>query len=270
MKRNTTLKVLLALAAATPAVFVPQLTAQAQAQDTRANYPDVPQGHWAYDALDTLSRAGVIEGLPNGTYAGNRPMTRYEFAVAIARLLSVIPREPGVPLVVPTPVPVPSGAGPIGPPGPIGPQGPIGPAGPAGATGPAGPAGPQGAVGPQGPPGPLDPELVKRSELAPFITRADVNDLIAALRREFADELARVGARLDATEARLFNVENAVARPPRTTVTIGALHRTGTANYIQNNSPTGGTGQGGPGRAILHGEQPDRDGATHLRRHLEQ
>jgi hypothetical protein len=35
--------------------------------------------------LNRLSQAGIIEGHPNGTYAGNKPMTRYEFAFAIAR-----------------------------------------------------------------------------------------------------------------------------------------------------------------------------------------
>jgi len=104
MKRKTTLGVLLALAATAPAVVVPRLVAPAQAQagtlatpgepaagQDRAEYPDVPRGHWAYDAIDRLSRAGIIEGRPGGTYNGNQAMTRYEFAVAIARLLERIP-----------------------------------------------------------------------------------------------------------------------------------------------------------------------------------
>jgi hypothetical protein len=33
---------------------------------------DVPRGHWAYNALNTLSQAGILEGLPDGTYAGNK------------------------------------------------------------------------------------------------------------------------------------------------------------------------------------------------------
>lgn len=47
-------------------------------------YPDVPAGHWAYAAIDKLSQAGIIEEYPGGQR--NRLMTRYEFAVAIARL----------------------------------------------------------------------------------------------------------------------------------------------------------------------------------------
>lgn len=52
-----------------------------------AEYPDVPRGHWAYKAVEALARDGLIEGLPNGNYSGYKAMTRYEFAVAIARLL---------------------------------------------------------------------------------------------------------------------------------------------------------------------------------------
>src|SRR5688572_15906698 len=94
MKHKATLGVMIAFAAAAPAVVVPQLVAQAQAQDVaagqdRAEYPDVPRGHWAYEAIDKLSRAGVIEGRPDGNYWGNQAMTRYEFAVAIARLLQM-------------------------------------------------------------------------------------------------------------------------------------------------------------------------------------
>jgi hypothetical protein len=43
------------------------------------------------EALDRLSRAGIIEGRPGGVYEGNRPMTRYEFAVAIAACSTVYP-----------------------------------------------------------------------------------------------------------------------------------------------------------------------------------
>lgn len=53
----------------------------------RVEYPDVPQGHWAYEVLYRLSAEGIIEGLPAGNYGGQKAMTRYEFAVAMARLL---------------------------------------------------------------------------------------------------------------------------------------------------------------------------------------
>jgi FtsZ-binding cell division protein ZapB len=53
-------------------------------------FADVPADHWAYQAVDTLQKAGIVIGYPDGTYGGKRAMTRYEFAVAIARLLPLI------------------------------------------------------------------------------------------------------------------------------------------------------------------------------------
>lgn len=54
--------------------------ATAFAQD---QFPDVPANHWAYEALETLKRDGVLVGYPDGKYRGTRLMTRYEAAVAI-------------------------------------------------------------------------------------------------------------------------------------------------------------------------------------------
>ena len=53
-------------------------------------FVDVPTDHWAYDAVNQLQRVGIIVGYPDGTFGGKRAMTRYEFAVAIARLLPLI------------------------------------------------------------------------------------------------------------------------------------------------------------------------------------
>jgi hypothetical protein len=53
-------------------------------------FADVPTDHWAYTAVDTLQKAGIVIGYPDGTYGGKRAMTRYEFATAIARLLPLI------------------------------------------------------------------------------------------------------------------------------------------------------------------------------------
>jgi|GEM_PF-1758956 len=55
--------------------------------DSSTEMQDVPLDHWAYNAVSILSQAGVVEGYPSGQYSGNRAMTRYEFAVAIARSL---------------------------------------------------------------------------------------------------------------------------------------------------------------------------------------
>lgn len=47
------------------------------------NFPDVPDNHWAYEALENMKREGLLVGYPDGLYRGGRPATRYEMAVAI-------------------------------------------------------------------------------------------------------------------------------------------------------------------------------------------
>ena len=47
-------------------------------------FTDVPEGHWAYSALEVLSKDGVLEGYPDGSFKGDEPMTRYEMAKIIA------------------------------------------------------------------------------------------------------------------------------------------------------------------------------------------
>jgi hypothetical protein len=55
-------------------------------------FQDVPADHWAYGAVNTLQKDGIVIGYPDGTYGGRRAMTRYEFAEAIARLIPMIPQ----------------------------------------------------------------------------------------------------------------------------------------------------------------------------------
>jgi hypothetical protein len=57
-------------------------------------FADVPTDHWAYAAVDKLQKQGIVIGYPDGTYGGKRQMTRYEFAIAIARLLDKIQAPP--------------------------------------------------------------------------------------------------------------------------------------------------------------------------------
>ena len=125
----------------------------------------VPFTHWAYDACEQISNFGIIIGYPDGTWRGDRPLTRYEFAMAITRLVDIFSSRT---------------AGATGPAGPAGRPGPPGPPGRVGAPGPPGPMGPQ---GPQGPPGeaPLD--------------EARIWVLINDLTREFKNEIELV--RLD-------------------------------------------------------------------------
>ena len=50
-------------------------------------FPDVASNHWAYEAVSDLSRRGLIEGYPDGTFGGDRLLTRYEFAQIVYRAL---------------------------------------------------------------------------------------------------------------------------------------------------------------------------------------
>jgi hypothetical protein len=143
---------------------------------------DVPFDHWAYDAVQTLVDKGVIIGYPDGLFHGNRAMTRYEFAIAISRLIDHMP------------------GGPAGPAGAAGAAGPVGPQGPAGPAGEAGPAGPPGPAGPQGPAGTVDEAQVRaicqklcdefKDELK--MVRGDVDNL--------KDDVASLGERVTALE----------------------------------------------------------------------
>jgi hypothetical protein len=117
----------------------------------------VPFDHWAYDAVQKLVDQGIIIGYPDGTFRGNRAMTRYEFAMAISRLLDVV-GKPGSAV-----------AGTSGSRGDMGAQG---------VAGPQGPEGPAGAVGPQGPAGVVD--------------NAQVEAIVSKLMNEFKDELASI------------------------------------------------------------------------------
>ena len=51
-------------------------------------FSDVPLNHWAYDAVEQLASKGILEGYPNGTFKGNRAMTRYEIASMVARMMN--------------------------------------------------------------------------------------------------------------------------------------------------------------------------------------
>ncbi len=50
-------------------------------------FPDIPINHWAYEAVSDLSRRGLVEGYPDGTFGGDRMLTRYEFAQIVYRAI---------------------------------------------------------------------------------------------------------------------------------------------------------------------------------------
>ena len=51
-------------------------------------FSDVPAGHWAYDSVAELAAAGVIDGYTDGTFGGDKLMTRYEMAQIVAKAMA--------------------------------------------------------------------------------------------------------------------------------------------------------------------------------------
>jgi len=141
---------------------------------TPDSFKDVPAEHWAYEAVENLRAKGILIGYPDGLYRGKRTLTRYEFAVALRRMLDTIGT------------------------GKQGPQGEPGPAGPAGATGATGDTGPAGPPGPGVSSDDLD-QLKKlaaefKAELASI--GVDVNAVKAKLDK-LAKDVAEIKAKMD-------------------------------------------------------------------------
>ncbi|WP_408955136.1 S-layer homology domain-containing protein [Natroniella sp. ANB-PHB2] len=53
-------------------------------------FADVQGHHWAYDALNQVAEAGILEGYEDGTYRGEEELTRYQVAVLTARMLDEV------------------------------------------------------------------------------------------------------------------------------------------------------------------------------------
>ena len=51
-------------------------------------FSDVSTSDWAYQAVADLSAQGIVEGYPDGTFGGQKNITRYEMAQIIARLMA--------------------------------------------------------------------------------------------------------------------------------------------------------------------------------------
>ena len=52
------------------------------------DFPDVPENHWAYEAVSRLAGNDIVQGYPDGEFHGERTMTRYEMAEIIYNALS--------------------------------------------------------------------------------------------------------------------------------------------------------------------------------------
>ncbi len=70
-------------------------------------FADVPTDHWAFDAIAELAAKGIIEGFPDGTFKGDRGVTRYEVAMIVARILARIEA-----IKIPGPAPAPAAPAP--------------------------------------------------------------------------------------------------------------------------------------------------------------
>lgn len=51
-------------------------------------FPDVPENHWAYEAVTRLAGNNIVQGYEDGKFHGERTMTRYEMAEIIYNALS--------------------------------------------------------------------------------------------------------------------------------------------------------------------------------------
>ena len=51
-------------------------------------FSDVPAGHWAYDSVNKLAAAGIVDGYGDSTFGGDRLMTRYEMAQIVAKAMA--------------------------------------------------------------------------------------------------------------------------------------------------------------------------------------
>jgi hypothetical protein len=181
----------------------------------RGPFADVPETHWAYDAVRQLAQRGVFTGYPDGTFSGKRALTRYEFAVALQRMLQEVERL------------IAANQG----------KGPKGDRGDQGIQGIQGVPGPQGIPGVPGPPG-VQPGVIQDLVRNQNLMRADIAAL-QKLTQEFASELAMLGSdveqikrNLQAIADRLNKIETTIARMPKITgnVNIGFRAANSTAD----------------------------------------
>ena len=69
------------------ALLMMVLAASFPVQAGAGPFADVPAGHWAYQGLEQLTEAGLVDGYPAGFFSGSRRLTRYEVALTVAKAL---------------------------------------------------------------------------------------------------------------------------------------------------------------------------------------
>lgn len=74
------------------ALLLSLLLSLASAQGEDPSIPkDLPPGHWAEEAVRYLMDKGYLLGYPDGTFRGDKPVSRYELAVVLYRLVVTQP-----------------------------------------------------------------------------------------------------------------------------------------------------------------------------------
>ncbi|MBP2652291.1 MAG: S-layer protein, partial [Firmicutes bacterium] len=51
------------------------------------NFVDVPTNHWAYASVNKLVKAGLVDGMSNGNFNGDKAITRYEMAIIVGKAM---------------------------------------------------------------------------------------------------------------------------------------------------------------------------------------
>jgi len=206
-------------------------------------FTDVPHGHWAEHAIQELAQAGIIDGMPGAKFMGAKPMTRYEMAMALARMLEKIgPKAKGATLediknmILNDPT---VQASLKGAPGTPGAPGPAGQNGTNGVNGAAGANGAPGAVGPPGAQGPSGLSDEQRNDIQKLLT-------------EFGPAISEIRGQMNAQSTRIAVLEDKVSKmsPWRVSVDLGerfgvygtALSANTSVSQADNISPADGTG----------------------------
>jgi len=203
-------------------------------------FTDVPNGHWAADAIKRLANEGIIEGLPGAKFMGSKPLTRYEAAMVLARMLDKVTKAPPTASVdalknlILTNTDVQQAL--RGPAGPKGETGAVGAPGLPGPTGIPGPAGQPGAVGPIGPQG---------QQGNPGLTQQQLQD-ISKLLTEFGPTIADIRGQYTAQGARIQALETAVSKisPWRASAMIGTRFGLHGTTLTTNANPTANAANG--------------------------
>lgn len=78
------------IVAAIAVLVSPVFAAQTKLEDSSRVFLDVPENHWAAASVKQLTLKGVFQGYPDSKFKGDQPVTRYELAVALARLVEFI------------------------------------------------------------------------------------------------------------------------------------------------------------------------------------